>query len=335
MHNESMQNTSWDAIIIGGGSGGLSAALMLVRARRRVLVVDSGAPRNRFAAHMHGVIGRDGWSPLDLLATGRAEVERYGGVVTTADVVGVGRAVAEVAAVADVERADPGFDVTLGTGERHRARRLLIATGLRDELPDIPGLAEHWGSSAFVCPYCDGWEWRDRRIGVLATGPMSPHQAQMLRQWSPEVTFFANGAELTDDTTAELTARGIVIEPRAVAGTSTDADGRLSGIRLADGDTVAVDVIFLHPRVVPNDALLRGLGADTAPGHGGAPRVEVDETGRTSVPGVWAVGNVVNPSASVPVASGAGNIAGATINADLIEDEIRTAVEATVLAPRS
>lgn len=322
MHNDSTHNESWDAIIIGGGSGGLSAALMLVRARRRVLVVDSGAPRNRFAAHMHGVIGRDGWSPLDLLATGRAEVERYGGVVTTAE-------------VADVERADSGFDVTLGTGDRHRARRLLIATGLRDELPDIPGLSEHWGSGAFVCPYCDGWEWRDRRIAVLATGPMSPHQAQMLRQWSPEVAFFTNGSELTDDTVAELTARGIVIEPRAVAGTSTDADGRLSGIRLADGDTVAVDAIFLHPRVVPNDALLRSLGADTAPGQGGAPWVEVDETGRTSVPGVWAVGNVVNPSASVPVASAAGNIAGATINADLIEDEIRTAVEATALAPRS
>ncbi|MEV1131130.1 NAD(P)/FAD-dependent oxidoreductase [Agromyces sp. NPDC049794] len=324
MHNESMQNTSWDAIIIGGGSGGLSAALMLVRARRRVLVVDSGASRNRFAAHMHGVIGRDGWSPLDLLATGRTEVQRYGGVVIPTEVVGVERA---------VERADPGFDVTLGTGERHRARRLLIATGLRDELPDIPGLAEHWGSGVFVCPYCDGWEWRDRRIGVLATGPMSPHQAQLLRQWSPEVTFLTNGAELADDTVAELTARGIVIEPRAVDGTSTDADGRLSGIRLADGDTVAVDVIFLHPRVVPNDALLRGLGADTAPGHGGAPWVEVDETGRTSVPGVWAVGNVVNPSASVPVASGAGNIAGATINADLIEEEIRVAVEETVLTP--
>ncbi|MDF2574352.1 MAG: thioredoxin reductase [Agromyces sp.] len=164
---------------------------------------------------------------------------------------------------------------------------------------------------------------------------MSSHQAQLLRQWSPDVTFFTNGGEATDEAVAELTARGIVIEPRAVAGTSTDADGRLSGIRLADGDTVAVDAIFLHPRVVPNDGLLRSLGADTAPGHGGAPWVEVDETGRTSVPGVWAVGNVVNPGASVPVASGAGNVAGATINADLIEEEIRAAVEATALTPRS
>ena len=326
MHNESIHNDSWDAIIIGGGSGGLSAALMLVRARRRVLVVDSGAPRNRFAAHMHGVIGRDGWSPLDLLAAGRAEIERYGGVVVPTDVVAV---------EPTAEPAHAGFDVTLGTGERHHARRLLIATGLRDELPDIPGLAEQWGRAAFVCPYCDGWEWRDRRIAVLATGPMSPHQAQMLRQWSSDVTFVTNEAALTDDATGELTARGIVIEPRAVAGTSTDADGRLSGIRFADGDTAAVDVIFLHPRVIPNDGLLRSLGAETAPGQGGVRWVEVDETGRTSIPGVWAVGNVVNPSASVPLASGAGNIAGATINADLIEEEIRLAVAATTLTPRS
>ncbi|WP_448003447.1 NAD(P)/FAD-dependent oxidoreductase [Agromyces bauzanensis] len=320
-----MHNETWDAIVIGGGSGGLSAALMLVRARRRVLVVDTGAPRNRFAAHMHGVLGRDGWSPLDLLATGRTEIERYGGVVTPAEVVAVAH-------------ADSGFDVALGTGEHHRARRLLIATGLRDELPDIAGLAELWGTGAFVCPYCDGWEVLDRRIAVLATGPMSPHQAQLLRQWSPDVTYFTNGAELPDDAVAELTARGIVIERRAVAGVSTDADGRLSGIRLADGDTTAIDVIFLHPRVVPNDALLRSLGADTVPGHGGAPWIEVDETGRTSVIGVWAVGNVVNPSASVPVASGAGNIAGATINADLIEEEIQAALaasEAAALTPRS
>ncbi|WP_248305400.1 NAD(P)/FAD-dependent oxidoreductase [Agromyces sp. H66] len=320
-----MHHETWDAIIIGGGSGGLSAALMLVRARRRVLVVDSGAPRNRFAAHMHGVLGRDGWSPLDLLATGRTEIERYGGVVTPAEVVAVAH-------------DDSGFDVELGTGDRHRARRLLIATGLHDELPDIPGLAEQWGRGAFVCPYCDGWEWRDRRIGVLATGPMSAHQAQMLRQWSPDVAYFTNGAELPDDTVAELTARGIAVERRAIAGTSNDDDGRLSGIRLSDGDTATIDVIFLHPRVVPNDGLLLSLGAATVPGHGGAPWVEVDETGRTSVDGVWAVGNVVNPSASVPVASGAGNVAGATINADLIEEEIQTALaaaEAAALTPRS
>ena len=310
-----MQSESWDVVIVGGGSAGLSAALILGRARRRVLVVDGGAPRNGVAAHMHGVIGRDGWSPLDLLAAGRGEVERYGVVVTEGEVV-------------DAERTESGFAVAMGSGERHLARRMLVATGLRDELPAIPGLAEQWGTGAVVCPYCDGWEWRDRRIAVLATGPLSTHQAQMLRQWSPEVTYFTNGSELTDADAAPLLARGIAIERRVVTAADADADGRLRGIRLADGDTAAIDVIFLHPRVVPNDALLRALGAETTEGFGGAQWVEVDATGRTSVPTLWAVGNVVNSSASVPVASGAGNIAGATINADLIEEEIRDAVAA-------
>jgi thioredoxin reductase len=310
-----MHSESWDVIIVGAGSGGLSAALMLGRARRRVLVIDGGAPRNAVAAHMHGVLGRDGWSPLDLVATGRAEVERYGVVVTPGEVV-------------SAERVESGFAIELGSGERHHARRLLVATGLRDELPEIPGLTEQWGTGAVVCPYCDGWEVRDRRIAVLATGPLSTHQAQMLRQWSPEVIFFTNAGELTDADAAPLVARGIAIERRAVTAVSAGADGRLQGIRLADGDTVAVDSIFLHPRVVPNDALLRGLGAATTEGFGGAPWVEVDATGRTSIPTLWAVGNVVNPSASVPVASGAGNVAGATINADLIEEEIRDALAA-------
>lgn len=310
-----MQSETWDVIIVGAGSGGLSAALMLGRARRRVLVVDGGAPRNGVAAHMHGVLGRDGWSPLELVTTGRAEVERYGVVVTPGEVV-------------SAERAESGFAVDLGSGERHLARRMLVATGLRDELPEIPGLAEQWGTGAVVCPYCDGWEVRDQRIAVLATGPMSTHQAQMLRQWSPQVTFLTNARELTEADAAPLIARGIAIERRAITDVSADAEGRLRGIRLADGDIVPVDSIFLHPRVVPNDALLRGLGAATTESFGGAPWVEVDATGRTSVPTLWAVGNVVNPSASVPVASGLGNVAGATINADLIEEEIRDALAA-------
>ncbi|KRC59098.1 hypothetical protein ASE14_15030 [Agromyces sp. Root81] len=314
-----MQRESWDVIIVGGGSAGLSAALMLVRARRRVLVLDGGAPRNGVAAHMHGVLGRDGWSPLELLERGREEVARYGGVVRTAEV-----------ATAEAYTADsnggPGFTVTLASGERHAARRLLVATGLRDELPELPGLAEQWGTGAVVCPYCDGWEVRDRRIGVLATGPRSLHQVQLLRQWSPSVTFFTNGAELDGDDSAGLLARGIAVERRAWASVTADETGRLSGIRLADDAVIALDAIFLGPRPVPNDALLTGLGASTAPGFVDDAWVDVDATGRTSVPGVWAAGNVVNPAATVPLSAGAGNLAGAAINADLIEEEIRAAL---------
>ena len=311
-----MQQEPWDVIIVGGGSAGLSAALLLVRARRRVLVLDGGAPRNGVAAHMHGVLGRDGWSPLELLERGRAEVARYGGVVR-------GTEVATAEASDGVEWGGPGFTVTLASGERHAARRLLVATGLRDELPDLPGLAEHWGTGAVVCPYCDGWEVRDQRIGVLATGPRSLHQVQLLGQWSPSVTFFTNGAKLAADDGAALLARGIAVEPRAWANVTADEAGRLSGIRLADDSATALDAIFLGPRPVPNDALLTGLGAATAPAFGDGDWVGVDQTGRTSVPGLWAAGNVVNPVASVPIAAGAGNFAGAAINADLIEEEIR------------
>ncbi|MGH3705085.1 MAG: NAD(P)/FAD-dependent oxidoreductase, partial [Agromyces sp.] len=222
--------------------------------------------------------------------------------------------------------ARPEFTITLTTGERLVARRLLVATGLRDELPGVPGLAEHWGTGAVVCPYCDGWEVRDHRIGVLATGPRSVHQAQLLRQWSPSVTFFTNGAEVAADDLAALLARGIAVEPRRWANVTADETGRLSGIRLADGDAIALDAIFLGPRPVPNDALLTALGTATAPGFGDDDWVGVDSTGRTSVPGVWAAGNVVNPGATVPIAAGAGNLAGGAINADLIEEEILVAL---------
>ena len=319
-----MQQEPWDVIIVGGGSAGLSAALMLVRARRRVLVLDGGAPRNGVAAHMHGLLGRDGWSPLELLERGREEIARYGGVVRMADV-----ASAQPTAAGDASSGGGlGFTVTLTSGERLAARRLLVSTGLRDELPNLPGLAEHWGTGAVVCPYCDGWEVRDRRIGVLATGPRSLHQVQLLRQWSPSVTFFTNGAEFADADVAGMLARGIAIEPRAWASVTADEAGRLSGIRLSDDVAIALDAIFLGPRPVPNDGLLTSLGAERAPAFGDGDWVAVDPTGRTGVPGVWAAGNVVNPGASVPIAAGAGNLAGAAINADLIEEEIRVALAA-------
>ena len=158
---------------------------------------------------------------------------------------------------------------------------------------------------------------------------------QLLRQWSPDVTYVTNAGELADDAFAALSARGIVVERRAVAGVEAHDDGRLRGIRFADGDLVEVDSVFLGPRFVPNDALLRGLGAaaSTVEGFGDGSWVEVDGMGRTSVPGVWAAGNVVNPGASVPVAAGAGNLVGTAINGDLIEEEIRDALAAAVTSP--
>ncbi|MDQ0574332.1 NAD(P)/FAD-dependent oxidoreductase [Agromyces albus] len=307
-----MEIEQWDAIIVGGGSAGLSAALALVRARRRVLVLDAGAPRNGVAAHMHGVLGRDGWSPLTLLETGRGEVRSYGGEVRSAEVTGA-------------VKSDEGFVVSLSDGGRHRGRRMLVATGLRDEMPDIPGLAQHWGTSAVVCPYCDGWEVRDQRIAVLLTEPMSAQQAQLLRQWSPRVTFITDGQDVPDEIRRELVARGIVVEDRAVAGVVTDDTGGLQAIRFTDGTLIDINSIFFRSGVRPNDDLLVRLGAVRDEGPDGA-WVRVDATGLTSVPGLWAVGNVVSSSANVPVSMASGSVAGATINGDLIKEEIRAAL---------
>lgn len=307
-----MTTTVSDVLIIGAGSAGLSAALMLARSRRRVTILDSGEPRNAVTAHMHGVLGRDGWSPLALLATGRDEVARYGVAV-------------ENDRVRSVTRDGSRFTVTLEGGGERVARRLLVATGLRDELPRIPGLAEHWGSGVAHCPYCDGWEARDSRISVLATGPASIHQAHLLRQLSPHVTYLVEGTDLPEGDLAGLVARGIAVETRRVAAVES-RDGVIRAVRLHDGAEVPTDTVFVRPRAVPHDGLLRDLGAATAPGTDDQEWVTVDATGRTSVPGLWAAGNVVSPAATVPVAAAAGSTAGAALNADLVADEIEAAL---------
>lgn len=316
-----MQHESWDVIIVGGGSAGLSAALMLGRMRRKVLVVDGGAPRNRFAGHMHGVLGRDHTSPLDLLAAGRAELGRYDSVmIRTGEV--------DEASALD----GGGFAVTLTDGARHETKRMLLATGLRDELPDVPGLAEQWGRGAFLCPYCDGWEHRDRRIAVFVTSPMYVHATQILRQLSADVTVYGVGfdleAGLAPEARAGLVARGITVETRAVAEVVADGERMLRGIRLADGTEVPADVIFVSATPVPNDGVARALGAEFATGPDGVEWVQVDAMGRTSVPGLSAAGNVTDGRSSVPYAMSAGSMAGAALNAELVEAEVRAALAA-------
>ena len=313
-----MQRTEWDVIIVGGGSAGLSAALMLGRSRRRVLVVDGGEPRNRFSEHMHGVLGHDHSSPLDLLAAGRAELTRYGDVVVESGT---------VASAMPLDTDAIGFEVELESGERHTARRMLLATGLRDELPDIPGLAEQWGRNAALCPYCDGWEVRDRRIAVIATTAGNTHQAQLMRQLSPHVTFYAQGANLAPAARAGLEARGVAIESRRVAEVVGDENGGLRGIRLDDGTEHEADAIFVAPHPVPNDRLLRDLRARTIR-QDGVDWVLVDPSGRTNVRGLWAAGNIATAQSSVPVAMAAGNLAGSGINGELVEEDVREAIAA-------
>lgn len=313
-----MTRNDWDVVVVGGGSAGLSAALMLGRSRRRVLVVDDSRPRNAVAAHMHGVLGRDHTAPLDLLASGRAELARYDVVVESA-------AVASASALEDGD--EPGFELVLDSGERHTARRVLAATGLVDELPGIPGLAAQWGRGVVLCPYCDGWEVRDRRIAVIAAAQSNTHQAQLMRQLTHEVVFYANGTSLPDRARTELEARGIAIEEREVTGIVEADDGTIRGIRLADGSEQQVDVVFIAPRPVPNNLLLGDLRARTMR-QSGVDWVLVDDDGRTSVRGLYAAGNVVSARSSVPWAMASGALAGTAINADLVDEDVRRAVAA-------
>jgi thioredoxin reductase len=295
-----------DVVIVGGGPAGLSAALSLGRARRRVVVVDAGKPRNMTAAHMHGVLGHDGLSPLRLLELGREEVAGYGVRFIHGH-------------VAAVRTDDDAIEVETPVGVI-RSRRLLVATGLDDDLPNIPGLRGQWGRGVVVCPYCDGWEHRNEIIGVVATSPRSIEQAQLLRQWSDRVIYFANAfGEPPAEEMEALVRRGIRFEPGSVTGLRVE-DDRMTGVEV-DGRVVSVGVVFTGPTLRPRDALLRSLGAATTDGPLGT-WVDVDEDGRTSVPGVWAVGNVVNARSNVPVSMGLGSLVAGALNADLVADDI-------------
>ena len=299
-------NEMYDVVIAGGGAAGLNAALVLGRARRRVAVIDGGAPRNAPAAHMQGFLSRDGMPPAELLAEGRAEVTGYGVEILDDHVLAI----------------EPGFVVRLAGGQVMTGRRILVATGVGDELPDIPGVRERWGRDLLHCPYCHGWEVRDEALGVLGTHPMSVQHAQLVRQWSADVAFFAHTYELTSAEQSQLEARGIQIVRGDVARLVVD-DDRLTGVELTDGRVVARTAVFIRPGNLPHaDGLLSGLGCQLD----SVGFVTVDGTGRTSTEGVWAAGNVVDPRAQVITSAGAGSAAAIAINADLVQDDVERAL---------
>ncbi|WP_223627290.1 NAD(P)/FAD-dependent oxidoreductase [Microbacterium sp. EST19A] len=295
-----------DVVIIGGGPAGLSAALSLGRARRRVIVVDAGKPRNAPAAHMHGVLGHDGLSPSRLLELGRDEIARYGV-----------RIISETASAVRVRDAVIEVDTADGT---IRTRRLLVATGLVDELANIPGMQQQWGNGVVMCPYCDGWEHRNDVIGVVATSPESVEQAQTMRQWSDRVIYFPNAiGEPPGEAADALALRGIQVELGIVTGLRIK-EKRIVGVDVA-GRLIPVGVVFTGTIPRPQDGLLHSLGATTKDGPLG-PWVVIDDDGRTSVPGVWAVGNVVDVRANVSVCLGLGSLVAGAINKDLVIDDI-------------
>lgn len=315
-------HTHWDVIVVGGGAAGLSAALMLGRARRRVLVIDAGVPRNRFAAHMHGVLGNEGLDPAELLRRGRDEVAQYGVEMCEGT----------------VERVDPtdgGVAVHLTAKETIGARALIVATGVTDRLPEIPGLAERWGTSVLHCPYCHGWEVRDQRLAVLTTSPLGMHQAQLVRQWSDRLVVFTAGLGTPGDgDTDRLRARGIRLVDDPVTEVLGEGE-QVTGVRTASGDVIEVDAIFTAGTLVPHDSFLTHLDLARAENPMGS-FLAVDETGRTSHERIWAVGNVTNPGANVPMVVSAGALAGAMANMALVTEDFDRATGGwPVVAPEA
>lgn len=312
MKRDNITDSQLDVVIIGGGAAGLTAAQVLGRAHRRVAVIDSGDPRNGPAAHMHGFLSRDGMPPADLVATGRKEALDYG--VDLID-----------GHVAEIMRngADPSFSLQLSDGQQLETRAILVSTGLRDELPEVPGLWERWGVDVLHCPFCHGYEVRDEPIGILGgdVRELSIHQALLLPQWSNDVVFFPNGIDLTDGERARIRARGVEIVDDPVRGIVVD-DDQLHAVELGNQQLVPRRALFVGPRFVPNDFLLTGIGCDVGPNG----FVTVDSTGRTSVPGIWAAGNVADPRAQVITAAGAGSAAAIAVNGYLLEWDVETAL---------
>ncbi|MFC9247113.1 NAD(P)/FAD-dependent oxidoreductase [Streptomyces sp. NPDC057136] len=311
----------YDVVVVGGGAAGLSGAVALSRARRSVLVIDAGRPRNAPASHVHNYLGREGTAPSELLAVGREEAAGYGAEIAEGTVVS-----------AEKLPEGEGFRVVREDGTAVVARRLLVTTGLVDELPPVPGLAERWGREVLHCPYCHGWEVRDRPIGIIAVSPPAVHQALMWRQWSEDITLFRHtGPEPSDEEYEQLAARGIAVVDGEVAGLEV-TDDRLTGVRLAGGRVIAREAVVVQSRFTARSQVLRSLGLATTEqemaGQAVGTYIAADPSGATEIPGVWVAGNVANLTEQVIGAANAGLKAAAAINADLIAEDTRSAVAA-------
>ena len=303
-----------DVVVVGGGAAGLSAAVTLARSLRSVVVVDAGHPRNSVAGHAHNLLGREGVPPLDLLATGRREAEGYGATVLDA------RAVS-------ASRTEGAFAVGLADGRTLTARRLLLASGLVDELPDVPGVEEQWGRDVIHCAYCHGYEVRGQRVGILGTSPAGVHQALMFRQLSDRVTLFTHTTPDLGDAREQLAAVGVEMVDGPVARLHGEP-GDLQAVVLDDGREVPVDTVVVTPRYVAISDLYEQLGGALTDHPFGAFIPTDAMTGQTDVPGVWAAGNAGDLSAMLGAAAAAGVRAGSVMNFDLITEDAAAAVAA-------
>ena len=290
---------TFDVAIVGGSFAGLSAALQLARARRRVAVFDTGRRRNRFAASSHGFLAQDGRPPGDIVADARAQLQAYGTVQWFDE------------AVTAIDGRTDDFALHAGHA-RPRARRVILAMGVTDGLPDIPGLAERWGRSVFHCPYCHGYELQQGRIGLIATGPVSMHQAQLLPEWGIVTLFLQGALDLGADDARRLAERGVTVEATRIAAITDEAR-----VLLADGRSTAFAGLFTAPRTAPASPLAAHLGCEHEDGPLG-PFVKTDTMKATSVPGVFACGDLARPMGAVALAVADGALAGTAAHASLV-----------------
>lgn len=286
-----------DVIIIGGSFAGLAGALQLGRARRKVTVLDTGLPRNRFAGHSHGLLGHDHKPPLDILAEARQQLARY-------------PTIRLVNARADsVSGAVDDFSVRTSGGESVKARRLILSYGIVDQMPDVPGFAEAWGTSIVPCPYCDGFEVTGQHWGLVWSGRQSHNQARLFHDWTDRLTLFADGHDIPPDIRADLALRNIPVVDGRITGIARPG-GHSATIKLDTGPDVAVDILFAHPRNKPSASLHESLGLATVDTPVGI-ALKVDERRETSMPGIYAAGDLANPGMpSVTTASWQGAMAG-------------------------
>lgn len=295
---------TYDVIVIGGSFAGLSAAMQLARARRRVCVVDAGAPRNRFAAASHGFFGQDGVPPLAMIEQARAKLLAYPTVTFLQ-----GTAVSAMAQ-AGADATAGGFDVALQDGTALAARKLVLAFGVQDHLPDIAGLRERWGTSVLHCPYCHGYEFADRRLGVLYHAPGSAMHAQLIADWGPTTLFLNGDTTLEDAERVRLLALGIAIEPAPIAALE-GAGPALEGVRLAgrEGRLVPLDALYVAAATRPASPLAEQLGCAFDGGPMG-PAIRTDANKLTTVPGVYAAGDATLMRHNATLASAEGVLAG-------------------------
>lgn len=294
--------TEWDCVVIGGGAAGLSAALVLARARRRTLVVDAGRQSNLPADGMGGLLGHDGQPPTQLYATGRRELEAFAHVEVRS-----GEVITAVAATG-------GFELGLADGNQVHTRRILLATGMDYLTPPIPGLADLWGRSAFHCPFCHGWEVRDQPLAVLASGDRAEHMALMLRGWTDDIVVLTNGpAGFTAD---------VRIDEREIAEFISE-EGELVAVEFTDGARLARRGVLVAVTLRQRSDLAAQLGVLTVPpGSIAEDLIEVDALHRTSVPGVFAAGDLVASMPQVAAAIATGSRSAAAVVQSLLADDV-------------